>query len=410
MNNYNRTMKNEDKKNNSTIKGIVKVFSNTLSDGLTKAGNSAAKKVGDAFGDAGAEVIKSVGDSVAKSGSQAVEKVTKAFGDKGKIVAEKAGELFTGAEDSAEKLKETLAEQKKQIEEKGFSETAMATTQQMITKVAALPVVRVNREEFLRKTFGRSKYIEEIVAQGPQAVFTTEALRDKANEIISSSTRKTSAASFVAGLPSNVVAMVAAGAADITQYFAFALNLAQQIAYLFGEDEIFSNVDQVALAIAGKDDLKLKDGTAVPEEAQVRLISYLGAMMGVSGAGTLILKTSQKAGANIGKKVAAKALTKTAWYPLVKKTASLLGYKITKKTVESVISKAVPVIGGALSGGITYITFRPMGGKLADEFVKIQNGEYDKELELNPEFLAKENLKKELDAEFMEVEVAEDNS
>ena len=47
--------------------------------------------------------------------------------------------------------------------------------------------------------------------------------------------------------------------------------------------------------------------------------------------------------------------------------------------------------------------FRPMGGKLADEFVKIHNGEYDEELELNPEFLSWEKLEKELDAEFIEI-------
>lgn len=51
---------------------------------------------------------------------------------------------------------------------------------------------------------------------------------------------------------------------------------------------------------------------------------------------------SKTAGANLGKKVAAKALTQTAWYPLVKKVGALVGQQVTKRTVEKTITKAVP--------------------------------------------------------------------
>lgn len=110
--------------------------------------------------------------------------------------------------------------------------------------------------------------------------------------------------------------------------------------------------------------------------------------------------------------MAGQALTKTTWYPIAKKVGSILGYKITKKTVESVISKAVPVIGGAISGGITYVTFKPMGRRLADVFVKYLNGDYDIEMELNLEFAKSiENLDEDIvevaDAEFIDVDDAE---
>jgi len=95
--------------------------------------------------------------------------------------------------------------------------------------------------------------------------------------------------------------MIAAGGADVAQYFGFAINLAQQIAYLFGEDELFDGGGQLS------------------EAAQIRVIAYLGAMFGAAGAAALVSQTSKRAGANLGKKVAAQALTKTAWYPLVKK-------------------------------------------------------------------------------------------
>ena len=242
---------------------------------------------------------------------------------------------------------------------------------QTVGAVSKLPIVRVDREAFLRKHFGGSPHLDVILENGPQAVYSTDSLRDKASSIIKSSAAKTSAASFAAGLPGNPVVMVAAGGADVAQYFGFAINLAQQIAYLFGEDELFD------------------DGVGqLSEEAQIRVIAYLGAMFGAAGAAALIANTSKVAGANIGKKVAAQALTKTAWYPLVKKVGALVGKQVTKKTVEKTITKAVPVVGGVVSGGLTYVTFRPMGHRLADTLAKNANGGFAQELELNAQFAA----------------------
>lgn len=244
------------------------------------------------------------------------------------------------------------------------------TALQTIGAVSKLPVVRVNREAFLRKHFSDSDHIDVILERGPQAVYSIEALQRKADKIIKSSAAKTSAVSFASGLPGNPAVMVAAGGADVAQYFGFAINLAQQIAYLFGEDELFDG------------------GGQLTELAQVRVIAYLGAMLGAAGAAALVSQTSKVAGANIGKKVAAQALTKTVWYPLVKKIGAVIGVKITKKTVEKTITKVVPVIGGAVSGGLTYVTFRPMGSRLVDTLVRNLNGEFDDDLELSPEFTA----------------------
>lgn len=120
----------------------------------------------------------------------------------------------------------------------------------------------------------------------------------------------------------------------------------------------------------------------------MRVIAYLGAMFGAAGAAALVSQTSKVAGANLGKKVASQALTKTVWYPLVKKVGALIGKQVTKKTVEKTITKAVPVVGGVVSGGLTYVTFRPMGHRLADTLCKNLNGEFDDVLELKAEFVA----------------------
>ena len=260
---------------------------------------------------------------------------------------------------------------------------------QTMTAAVQLPLVKVNRVEFLKNRFKNSPYLDTIIEQGPQAVYTLDALRKEADKIISDMTNKTSLLSFAAGIPSNPFTAVMAGTADVAQYFGFALNLAQQIAYLFGEEELFPN-----------------DSSEMPEEVKIRIIAYIGVMFGAAGAGTLLVKVSKTAGANIGRKVALQALTKTAWYPLVKKVGAVIGLKITKKTVEKTIANAVPLIGGILSGGLTYFTFAPMGSQLVDTFVKKLEGGFDSEMELNEAFKASLQEEQELgiiDASFIEL-------
>jgi len=50
---------------------------------------------------------------------------------------------------------------------------------------------------------------------------------------------------------------------------------------------------------------------------------------------------------------------------LVKKVGSRIGHKITTAHIEKTVTKAVPIIGGIISGGLTYATFKPLGYRLA---------------------------------------------
>jgi hypothetical protein len=254
--------------------------------------------------------------------------------------------------------------------EEASQDKLYATTLETIGAVAKLPVVRVDRETFLRKQFKSSPHLDVILDRGPLAVYSAASLRKKADSIIKNSATKTSVASFASGLPGNPIIMVAAGGADVAQYFGFAINMAQQIAYLFGEDDLFDGGGQLS------------------EAAEIRVISYLGAMFGAAGAAALVSETSKVAGKNLGKQIAAKPLTTTVWYPLLKKVGAVVGKKITKQTVEKTVTKAVPLIGGVISGGLTYVTFRPMGHRLADVMVANLNGDFDDALELNPAFAA----------------------
>ena len=58
------------------------------------------------------------------------------------------------------------------------------------------------------------------------------------------------------------------------------------------------------------------------------------------------------------------ALTRTFLYPIVKQVAKWIGINLTKQSFARGLSKVVPIIGGFVSGILTYVTFKPQAKKL----------------------------------------------
>ena len=69
-------------------------------------------------------------------------------------------------------------------------------------------------------------------------------------------------------------------------------------------------------------------------------------------------------------KLPQKALTKTFWYPIVKQIGKAVGVKVTKTTVSQGISKAIPVIGGVISGTLNFASMMPMANRLCEALDK----------------------------------------
>lgn len=219
--------------------------------------------------------------------------------------------------------------------------------EEIIYKAIQIPGVKVDRNKFLAENFSsKVDLLENIINNGPiGGGITREEINNIANRLIMKRTSQSSIASFAAGIPGGL-AMAATIPADILQFFGMSLRLAQELSYLYGADDLWKN---------GKvDDEKVKN----------QLILYCGVMFGVSGAvsGVRVLST-QVAKAAL-KKIPQKALTKTFWYPMIKKICSSVGYTLTKKTLASGVSKAIPVIGGVISGTINFASMMPMARKL----------------------------------------------
>ena len=87
----------------------------------------------------------------------------------------------------------------------------------------------------------------------------------------------------------------------------------------------------------------------------------------------------------------------------IKKIASAIGKKITKQTVGNAIAKGFSVVGGLVSGGITFVTFRPLGRNLTNVYIEVLNGKYDIDMVLRDDYIAHQ-------AEFVDVDFDEEVS
>lgn len=220
----------------------------------------------------------------------------------------------------------------------------------VIENAAKLPLVRIDRTEFLTKNLSKfctPLQLQKAIKNGTlNANIPIAKLDSLANAVINAETIKVTSISAAAGIPGGF-AMVATIPADLAQFYGFVIRIAQELAYIYGWSEMFT------------------DSSGLDESTESQLTLFIGVMFGVSAATRAVTKLfGETAMKSVAKKVAAKTLTKTWYYPVVKKIAATLGQKMTKTIFAKGVSKAVPILGGAISGGITLATFKPMSYRL----------------------------------------------
>jgi len=188
-----------------------------------------------------------------------------------------------------------------------MSEKLQISFESVLSAAANVPLVRIDREEFLRKQLSRRvspEMVDKAVELGPIAAGVPQDIINKlAKGSIDFETTKVTAISAAAGLPGGA-AIAATIPADLAQFYAHVLRIAQKLAYLYGGDELFGEND-------------MDDGT------EQTLTLFIGVMSGVQKANTALNKIAANAAPKIGAKIAAKPLTKGAIYPIVKKSGGV---------------------------------------------------------------------------------------
>lgn len=216
-----------------------------------------------------------------------------------------------------------------------------------------VPGVKIDKEKFLEANFKKlvdDEQIAKAIETTPHEAGISTKIVDKiAKAVIHKQTIVVSAISFAMGLPGGF-AMIATIPADIAQFYAQAIVLLQKISYLYGWPDFF----------------ELEKGEEISEEALLLITGFIGVMLGAAGAGKAINQIAGRLSAEVVKRLPREALTKYGIYNVTKNIAKWIGIKVTKDTFSKGIGKAIPIIGGVISGSISAITMEIMGNKLAD--------------------------------------------
>lgn len=238
---------------------------------------------------------------------------------------------------------------------------------EFLKKVVRVPGVRINRDDFLRQELRERGMHEEVIrraiATNPAFAGIPLAELDRlAEQVISYETNKSAAISFAAGIPGGF-AMLGTIPADLTQYYVHAFRIVQKLAYLYGWRELLGAKEEVDDETIGI--IAIFFGVMLDvEEAAMSLSSF---------ASSTVMDT-------VKKQVTKQFLMKTSWYRAVKKTLQYIGLNLTKKAFTQGFSKVLPVIGGVVSSGLTFMSLQSQSFRLKNHLRELPPPGIDAEM------------------------------
>lgn len=264
--------------------------------------------------------------------------------DSREIVLDTSGdvELTDDVAEGVSRLREMLEQQDPEAEQYAI---------EFLKKVVRIRGVRITRDEFLRQELRKLHMSDDAIASAVDSnpVLAGVCLTDLdklADGIIAFETNKSAAMSFAAGIPGGF-AMLGTIPADLTQYYVHAFRIMQKLAYLYGWRNLLSDMDEV------------------DDETIGILAMFFGIMLGVGGAAQSLTAFARSVAVPaFQKQVTKQALAKTSWYPVMKQCLRFIGINLTKKSFAQGVSKVIPVIGGVVSGGMTFVSLQSQSHRL----------------------------------------------
>ncbi|MDR0249582.1 MAG: hypothetical protein LBI44_08040 [Oscillospiraceae bacterium] len=235
--------------------------------------------------------------------------------------------------------------------------------EEVIAAACKLPYCRIDRDEFLTKQL-KNKVNSERLADALEYGTVNAGIQVKTLDMLAVGAiklerTKATVLSAGAGIPGGL-ALIGAVPADLAQFYAHVLRVAQKLAYIYG----YKRLD-------------------MDDAIENRLVILLGAMLGVNAANAALAKFAAANASKIGARVAAMPLSKHAVYNIAKKTLAWVGVKLTKDTAGKAVAKAVPLVGALVSGSLTAAVFSRMVKKLKDDLSRLAS--------MSPEDLEKES-------------------
>ena len=321
----------------------------------------------------------------AKNAAGKAKESAKETADKAKVSLDRAKDSLVSAKDA------TIAK----LDADGDGQVSI---EDVIVLSLKSPGVYINRASFLKKQLFKNhpqEVIEKAINTTPAlAGISPEEIDRIADAVIVSERTKVSGISAALAAPGGL-AMAATIPADILQYYGFTLRAIQKLLYLYGFPDVDANE---------------AEGLQLDEQTMNTIVLCLGTMYGVAGANNAIKAVARGLANGVNKKLMSMALTKGTIFPFVREVSKWFGVRLTKSMFSGAISKAIPVVGGVIGGGLTFVSFKPCCDRLKKELkdTLLANPEHiasDEELNVYNSIIG-ENV---IDAEFSEIDSEEES-
>lgn len=336
----------EKKRFSDSLRGLA----DTLDSTLDRAGG-----IADKFEDVTDKISKATSKAskvISETGSKVADQVKNVdYQELAKKTEENIKKAATVAKD---KTTEIAAKAKNEVvnfmDENGNGEIDI---EDVIVKGLRVPGIKINRANFLQKELLKrypQEMIDEAIRTNPMSAgIKPKDIDEIADEVIEYERRCVSGISTALSMPGGA-AMLATISADIVQYYGYMLRATQELLYLYGFPEI---------------DVNEKESKFDSETINILIVCF-GTMYGVVGANNALKSIAKGLGFGVEKKLMRTALTKGTIYPIVKSVANWFNVRMTKEIFAGFFKKSIPVVGGVIGGGLTYLSFKPCCVKLKE--------------------------------------------
>lgn len=237
----------------------------------------------------------------------------------------------------------------------GFQEfqEKLPTFDEVLAQAIRLPGTSVSRAGYLAEVIGAKhtpNIVQAAIATTPaEAGLTPWEIERIAKKSLGRDGRRTTALSFAAGIPGGVAGAITIPA-DLVQFYGYLIRAIQKLSYLYGWRDLV-HIEEATADLA----------------ASNALVIMLGVMAGVGEADAALARLARLRTAGATDQTLRTALAERAFSTQVTQVSDALTKRMAKRLGGQVAGKAIPLVGGIVSGVITGSGFDEMAKRLLKE-------------------------------------------
>jgi hypothetical protein len=224
---------------------------------------------------------------------------------------------------------------------------------EVIAQAIRLPGTSVSRAGYLSEVIGAKHaphIVQAAIATTPAAAgLTPRQIERIAKKSLGQDGRRTTALSFVAGIPGGIAGAVTIPA-DLVQFYGYLIRAIQKLTYLYGWRDLV-HINEGAPDLA----------------ASNAIIIMLGVMAGNDAADAVLARLARLRAAGASDQTLRTVLAERTLSTQVSQISDALTMRMAKRLGGQVAGKAIPIVGGIVSGVITGSGFDEMARRLLRE-------------------------------------------